>query len=247
MIPTRAIAQKGSGPLYLSIAASMRRDISNGVLSPGERLPSISDLAAQHRVSVITIRQAFELLESERLIERHQGKGTFVSDHPGVGMTLTLRSDWESLLKHLEDKKPTLVTMADKVATPMLDAELGKLEPAYRYMRRVHSFSDTPYALIDIYLAQRIFDLDPEGFTKGMVISKLSELPDAGATRLQQRISFTTADAQTSELLNLPPNSAIGDVLRVITDREGNAIYVGMTKYRGDFVKLEFDITEPPT
>ena len=241
MLPSRINMQRGAGPLYSSIAATLRRDIADGVLSPGARLPSITELATQYQVSVITIRQALELLESERLIERHQGRGTFVSDHPGIGMTLTLKSDWKTLLEHLEGKKPKLVTVADKVATPLLDPEFGKLEPAYRYMRRVHSFSNTPYALIDIYLSQRVFDLDPEGFTKGMVISRLADLPDARVNRLQQRISFTTADAQTSELLAVPPNSAIGDVLRVITDREGRAIYVGKTKYRGDFVKLEFD------
>ncbi len=245
-MPANFSAKKTAGPLYLSIASALRRDIANGILSPGERLASITELADQHNVSVITIRQALELLESERLIERQQGRGTFVSDHPGIGMSLTLRSDWDALLEHLEDKKPTLVTMADNVALPMLDASMGQLEPSYRYMRRVHSFANTPYALIDIYLAHRVFDLDPDGFTNGMVISKLSELTEADAARLQQRISFTTADAQTSELLGLPQNAAIGDVLRVITDREGRAIYVGHTKYRGDFVKLEFDVTEPP-
>jgi GntR family transcriptional regulator len=238
--------QPGTGPLYLSIAAMLRRDISTGTLSPGERLPAIADLATQHRVSVITIRQALALLETEKLIERQQGRGTFVRDHPGVGLSLTLRSDWTSLLEHLEGKTPTLVNMADKVATPMLDPDMGTLEPAYRYMRRVHSYKTLPYALIDIYLAQRVFDLDPEGFTNGMVISRLSELSDVATTRLQQRIAFTTADPQTSALLNVAPNSAIGDVLRVITDADGNAIYIGKTKYRGDFVNLAFDIKEPP-
>lgn len=245
-MPSKALAPKGSGPLYLRIAASMRRDISNGLFAPGERLPSIVELAGQHGVSVITIRQAIEVLESERLLERHQGRGTFVSDHPGVGLTLTLKSDWNTLLQHLEDKKPTLITVADKVAKPMLDPELGRLESEYRYMRRIHSFSETPYALIDIYLSQRVFDLDPDGFTNGMVISRLSELPEVDAARLQQRISFTTADEMTAEMLKMPPNAAIGDVLRVITDRQGRVIYVGQTKYRGDFVKLEFDLAEPP-
>ena len=34
--------------------------------------------------------------------------------------------------------------------------------------------------------------------------------------------------------------------LRVITEVEGKAIFVGQTKYRGDFVNLEFDLMEPP-
>lgn len=237
---------KGSGPLYIQIASSLRRNISNGVLKPGERLPSIAELSEAQSVSVITIRQAIELLESEGLLKRFQGRGTFVSDHPGIGMSLTLKSDWDSLLGHLEGKKPTLIQMADKIATPMLDPAMGRLESEYHYMRRVHSFSDTPYALINIYLSKRIFDLDPDGFKQNMVISRLSDLPEAGVARLQQRVSFTTADAETAEHLKLPVNAAIGDVLRVITDHHGRAIYIGQTKYRGDFVKLEFDISEAP-
>ena len=246
MKPASRPDNKGSGPLYIQIATTLRRDISNGILKPGERLPSITELAVTHSVSVITIRQSIELLEMEGLLQRFQGRGTFVSDHPGVGMSITLKSDWDSLLYHLEGKKPTLIQMVDKVATPMLDPALGKLEREYRYMRRVHSFSNTPYALINIFLSTRIFDLDPEGFKQDMVISRLSELPEAGVARMQQRVSFTTADAETAGHLKLPVHSAVGDVLRVITDRHGQAIYVGQTKYRGDFVKIEFDISEAP-
>jgi GntR family transcriptional regulator len=237
---------RARGPLYLQVAATIRRDISKGNFKPGEQLQSISDLATTHNVSVITIRQAIETLEEEGLLHRFQGRGTFVSEAPGVGVTLTLKSDWNSLLEHLEDKKPTMIQMADKVATPMLDPVFGKLEPEYRYMRRVHNYAETPYALINIYLSQRISDMDPEGFADEMVISRLSAMPEVGVARLQQRISFTTADAETAELLRLPLHAAIGDVLRVITDKEGRAIYIGQTKYRGDFVHLEFDIQEPP-
>jgi GntR family transcriptional regulator len=193
------------------------------------------------------VRQAIELLEGEGLLRRQQGRGTFVSDAPGIGASLTLRSDWRSLLEHLEGKTPTLLQMIDRVESPPVAPEIGALEPEYRFMRRVHSFADTPYALIDIYLSRRVFDLDPEGFQTGMVISRLSSLAEARVARLRQRIAFTTADEETARHLRLPLHSAIGDVERVIADRDGRAIYVGLTKYRGDFVNLEFDIQEPPT
>ncbi|WP_052261920.1 GntR family transcriptional regulator [Leisingera sp. ANG-M1] len=238
--------QKASGPLYLQLATTLRREISTGILKAGQKLPTISALADSQGVSIITVRQAIEVLENEGLVKRFQGKGTFVSDEPNVAATLTLRSDWGSLLEHLEGKKPTLITVADKAATPLLDPKLGNLESEYRFMRRVHTFDGLPYALINIYLSQRIADLAPKAFEEGMVISQLSRMPEARIARMQQRISFTTADVETAELLGLPVNAAIGDVLRVITDTDGNAIYVGQTKYRGDFVNLEFDIQEPP-
>ena len=237
---------RGLGPLYLRVAASLRRQIARGELRPREKLPSIAEMAERHAVSVITVRQAIELLEGEGLIQRFQGRGTFVRDAPGVGANLTLRSDWNSLLEHLEGKRPTLLQMADRVATPPALPEIGTLEPEYRFMRRVHSFEETPYALVDIYLSQRISDLDPEGFKAGMVISRLSSLEAAGVARMRQHIAFTTADEEIARHLSLPLYAAIGDVTRVITDREGRAIYIGLTKYRGDFVTLEFDIEEPP-
>lgn len=246
MLPKRQDTGHAPGPLYLSLAARLRREIARGILKPGTRLPALAAVAREHNVSVVTVRQAIAVLEQEGLVERRQGVGTFVSDHPGVGMSFTLQSDWESLLRHLRDKTATVLKVADNAAVPMLDPALGRLDHAYRYMHRVHSFSGTPYALIEIYLSQRIFDLDPGGLTRGMVISILSDLKEARVARLRQRISFTTADSETSEHLRVPQNSAIGDVQRVITDEDGRAIYVGFTKYRGDFVKLDFDSGDAP-
>lgn len=237
---------RNRGPLYLHIAVTLRRDIASGILKPNEQLPAISELARTYNVAVVTIRQAMEVLEQEGLIKRFQGRGTFVADEPPTSKNITLKSDWASLLKHLEGKRPTLIKVADRIATPMLDPNLGKVEREYRYMQRVHTWDGVRYALINIYLSQRIYDLDPTHFDEGMVISRLSEMPEARIGRLQQRVSFTTANPETAELLELPINSAIGDVLRVITDVDGMAIYVGQTKYRGDFVNLEFDLMEPP-
>ena len=235
-----------SGPLYLQIAAQMRREIANGLLKPGERLPAIAEMAAMRGVSIITVRQAIEVLEREGLVQRFQGRGTFVVEGPRVGARLILRSDWDTLLRHLAGKKPTLLKMADEVATPLIDRSFGTLARAYRYMRRVHSHDGVPYALINIYLDQKIFERKRKAFTEGMVISQLSKMPEARVSRLQQRVAFTTADAETAELLDVPVNSAIGDVLRVITNKDGEIVYVGQTKYRGDYVTLEFDIAEPP-
>lgn len=246
MQDSRTSAIRGSGPLYIQIATHIRREIANGELTRGQRLPSIAEMATERGVSVITIRQAIELLESEGLLYRIQGRGTFVSEGSKVGAKLTLRSDWRSLLKHLEGKKPTLIKVADKVAMPLIDRSFGKLAPDYRYMRRVHSYENVPYALINIYLDQDIFECNPQAFTEGMVISQLSSMPEARVNRLQQRVSFTTADPETADLLQLPVNAAIGDVLRVITDADGKVVYVGQTKYRGDFVTLEFDLQDPP-
>ena len=53
--------------------------IVSGDLAPGAMLPSEFDLAAQYSVSQGTARKALSKLEQSGLVERHQGKGTFVA------------------------------------------------------------------------------------------------------------------------------------------------------------------------
>jgi GntR family transcriptional regulator len=68
-------------PIYRQIAAQVRRKISTGELLPGMRLPTVRDLADGLGVNMHTVRQAFELLVAERLIDVRRGRGVTVSDN----------------------------------------------------------------------------------------------------------------------------------------------------------------------
>jgi DNA-binding GntR family transcriptional regulator len=57
----------------------LRRQIHGGRWLTGDQLPSEAELMAQHRVSRITVRHALADLAAEGLIERLQGKGSFVA------------------------------------------------------------------------------------------------------------------------------------------------------------------------
>jgi GntR family transcriptional regulator len=68
------------GPLYQQIIDQLKREISEGRLSPGTALPSFRALAEDLMVSVITVKRAYEELEREGIIYRRQGLGTFVAE-----------------------------------------------------------------------------------------------------------------------------------------------------------------------
>ncbi|PTA43708.1 winged helix-turn-helix domain-containing protein [Micromonospora sp. RP3T] len=67
-------------PDYFKIANEIMADVSSGRLKAGEKLPSIAELCELHRVSASTIRLVFVRLEALEVIDRHQGKGVFVTD-----------------------------------------------------------------------------------------------------------------------------------------------------------------------
>ena len=66
-------------PLYQRVHDAVMARIVSGDLTPGAMLPSEFDLAAQYSVSQGTARKALNKLEQSGLVERHQGKGTFVA------------------------------------------------------------------------------------------------------------------------------------------------------------------------
>ncbi|MQY03196.1 GntR family transcriptional regulator [Actinomadura macrotermitis] len=69
-------------PAYLRIADALREQIRGGVHPPGARLPTMTELGAEHGVSGIVVRQAIALLRGEGLVETRRGGGTVVRVTP---------------------------------------------------------------------------------------------------------------------------------------------------------------------
>jgi GntR family transcriptional regulator len=67
-------------PDYQRIAGDIRGKIATGELRPGDRLPSISQLQQQYGVSAQPVKSALLVLQTEGLVEGHQGRGVFVID-----------------------------------------------------------------------------------------------------------------------------------------------------------------------
>ena len=69
----------GSGvPVYLQLFSQIRRYASAGRLRPGDRLPTVRELAAQLGVNFNTVARAYRLLDRAGVVSAQQGRGTFV-------------------------------------------------------------------------------------------------------------------------------------------------------------------------
>ena len=66
--------------IYTQIADQFRKQIRAGVLVPGEKLPSVRELAAELAINPNTIQRAYRELEVEGFIASVSGKGSFVCD-----------------------------------------------------------------------------------------------------------------------------------------------------------------------
>jgi DNA-binding GntR family transcriptional regulator len=68
-----------SVPPSWQLADILREQIRSGALAPGDALPSILALAAEHHVSTSTVQKALKILKSEDLVTSVPGYGTFVA------------------------------------------------------------------------------------------------------------------------------------------------------------------------
>ncbi len=82
-------------PLYRQVKANIIRQIEEGLLAPGDRLPATRDLAEQLGIARISVVAAYEELKDEGYLGAHVGKGTFVlpreadSSGPAAAAALT--------------------------------------------------------------------------------------------------------------------------------------------------------------
>ena len=66
-------------PIYEQIMSQIKNAIITSELSDGEVLPSVRTLAAQLKISSLTVKKAYDLLEEEGFVTTVHGKGTFVN------------------------------------------------------------------------------------------------------------------------------------------------------------------------
>ena len=68
-------------PKYYQVYSALLGLIESGEIPPGSALPPTSALTQRFGVSRITLTKAMDMLDSEGIVERHQGKGTFVCEN----------------------------------------------------------------------------------------------------------------------------------------------------------------------
>jgi DNA-binding LacI/PurR family transcriptional regulator len=80
---TGAIDLNSVTPLYYQVYLSVRDRIISGEFAPGDMIPTERKLCEEFGVSRITVIKGLDILESEGLIDRQQGRGTFVTEYAG--------------------------------------------------------------------------------------------------------------------------------------------------------------------
>jgi len=226
-------------PLYLQVAALLRRRIEERHWSAGAKISTIEELQAEFGVARVTVRQAVELLEKEGLVRREQGRGTFVADAIEDTRWLTLDATWASLIGTIKHNVPKVLAVSESAVKPRLGEGEGRAAEGYMLLRSVQYRGARPYSLVNLQLAREIYDRAPDAFRRKAALPIVAGMRDIEIASAHQTLVISSADPETARLLKLPLNAPTAEAHCVVIDGRGIAIYVADITYRGDCIRLE--------
>lgn len=240
---TRTVFSPGPVPRYAQLADVMRQRIHRGIWRTGTRIPSIEALMQEFDVARVTVRQAIQLLAREGLLSPERGRGTFVTEEAARDRRLVVHTTLEKLVSMYRGDRPTLANIAETEEFPPLTEEDGIAAASYTHMRRIHSREGERYCLASIYIATDVFERAPDKLRSEVVLPILTSLEGVTIVDGHQSMRITTADTSLATDLRIPLNAPVAEVRRLLRGPDGVVIYFCEAIYRGDYVRLEMDLT----
>jgi GntR family transcriptional regulator len=217
-------------PLYYQLRQALLDEIRRNGLKPGAQLPTEMDIERRYQVSKSTIRQAISDLVADGIVERIQGKGTFVAA-PKIRHIPMLTSFKENMLSQgFTPSHRTLesyVTDAPEEVATKLEVTEGT---RCRFLRRLLLADGEVIGLAETWIPQQVLGvhdrlLEQASFEEG----SLYDLLEGDPIRLQlrhgvERIRARVADEMHAELLGCPAGDPVLSVDRVTYDAEERAV-----------------------
>ncbi|MHB0867982.1 MAG: GntR family transcriptional regulator [Chloroflexota bacterium] len=222
-------------PLYYQVATHLRHRILDGAYQPGERIGTEMEMCEQFRVSRITVRQALEELERERLIVRRRARGTFVSQQLPERASITFTGFLEDIFAqaYLTESREVerLLVRADAEVARALRLQEGD---TVVQLRRVRLLSGSPFAHVVNYL--------PLGVGNSITTEALRQTPLMPLMENELGVTLDEATQTVCAVLATPELAAKLDVHEgaplLLVQRtvyaEGRPMDYAQTHYRAD-------------
>ena len=228
-------------PLYLQVRDALLERIKDGRWKPGANLPSEIDLYRQLGVSLGTLRKALSVLESEQLIIREPGRGTFVRDHQAgqaLGRFNPIRgADGAPLRGQVKSRKVKLGTPTS-AERATLNLKSGDLVVR---IHRTRILEQRPFAYEQICLPDRRFPGLAEQTEMPDELEELAQDWGVILARAEAKVRVAPVPSAAAAALSLADRTPVLLVERLAFDTDHEPIEA-MTAYydlRDEYCRLE--------
>lgn len=223
-------------PLYTQLKEILKTRILEGIYLPNQQMPSESELISAFEVSRITVRQALTELQSEGLIFRVHGKGTFVS-RPRAFQDLGSLRGFGTAMRQMGYETHSKVLSIKAMRPPVHVQEKLHLSKAERVteLQRLRFLNREPISVDVSYLPLEIGErLVKEDLSNQDVFTILENNFQIALGHADLQISSTIVEESMAKRLRVDEGSPVLFIERVIHTLDDTPLEYEQLYYRGD-------------
>ena len=102
-----AVEWSDGAPIYRQLKDRVVAMLLDGVLKPGDALPSVRQVAAEYQLNPITVSRAFQELADDQLVEKRRGLGMYVTEGAAARLKTSererfLTEEWPLVLERIQ-------------------------------------------------------------------------------------------------------------------------------------------------
>jgi GntR family transcriptional regulator len=246
-VPNRnTLDQDEVTPLHHQVYLIIRQSIDEGEYVADRPMPSEPDLTEMFGVSRITIRRALDRLQSEGLITRSRGRGTFPVRSPKSSAPLQteLSGIFENLVAMGLRTQARLIEFS--YVLPPEDVRRSLKRPQGEKVQRalrIRSYKGKPFSHLRTYVPEEIGSKFSSAELEEKPLLVLLEEQGRKIDRATQAISARLADHRTAPLLDVSIGSALLFMKRLVLDTSGTPVEYLEALYRPDMYEYSQELS----
>jgi GntR family transcriptional regulator len=229
-------------PIHELIQRTLRRRIESGELTEGRQLPSEAELQREFQASRTPVRQALRRLQSDGLIVRAQGKGSFVASAK-IGVALRPMVSFGNELRRQGHDVDARTLSVEWVAAPSEVVQwLGLEDGQGTHIQRLLTVDGVPLTFFDHWLAPTV----PHAvfLAAGNFPSLYQLLQEQGREPWYgtETIGASVADREMADMLDYEEGAPLVTLLRVSRDMERRPVEYTNYVVRADRYEYEINL-----
>ena len=232
-------------PLYAQVKDDLFQKVQEGYFGTMNRLPSEKELAKLYNVSLITVRRAVEELEEGNILQKKQGKGTFIVQKPfNRTFSATATSFTENCAANgmVASAKLLRGEVVGDVDSRILEELLLPPESRVVLIERLRFANDQPIVIETSYFPIQyayLLNLDLENTSMYSLLYAHEKNLKMVARPGTRELRLVAADTQTAHLLELKPGAVILSMRGLVFDETTNhPVY--LSSHKGYSAKYDF-------
>lgn len=232
-------------PLYAQVKDDLYQKVQDGYFGTTNRIPSEKELAKMYDVSLITVRRAVEELVEGNILQKKQGKGTFIIQKPfSRAFSSTATSFTESCIANGMTASARLLRgeVVGNVDPYILNALELPADSQVVLIERLRFANNRPIVIETCYFPIQfayLLKLDLENASMYSALYEHEKNLKMVARPGTRELRLISADARIAQLLEIKPGTVILSMNGIVFDETTNRP-VHLSSHKGYSEKYDF-------